>query len=115
MFQVIFFATEGGNEPVLDWLRALPREDRLTIGTDLRTVQFGFPIGMPLCRPLGERLFEVRSTLPSRREARLIFFQHGDDLVVVSGFIKKTQKTPDQEIRVARTRQRQFLSREVRR
>ena len=75
MFNVSFFRTSTGAEPVLDWLRSLTREDRFVVGTDLRTVQFGFPIGMPVCRPLGEGLFEVRSSLPSKKEVRLIFFQ----------------------------------------
>lgn len=110
MFQVVFFATLAGNQPVLEWLRGLPKDDRLAIGADLRTVQYGFPIGMPLCRPLGNALYEVRSSLPSRKEARLIFFQEAEDLVVVSGFIKKTQKTPDEEISKARGRQREFMA-----
>ena len=61
---------------MIDWLRSLPAEDRRVIGTDLATVQFGWPIGMPLCRPLGQGLWEMRSTLPSRRIARLLFFVH---------------------------------------
>src|SRR5215210_4247599 len=76
---VVFYCTSGGAEPVLEWLRSLPAEDRRAIGTDLTTVQFGWPIGMPLCRPLGEGLWEVRSSLPSRRIARLLFFVHEGD------------------------------------
>ncbi len=73
---VVFYRTPGGAEPVLEWLRKLPAEDRRAIGTDLATVQFGWPIGMPLCRPLGDGLWELRSRLPSRRIARLLFFVH---------------------------------------
>lgn len=112
MFEVVFFATRAGNEPVLEWLRTLTKDEKITIGSDLRTVQMGFPIGMPLCRPLGDGLFEVRSSLPTRKEARLIFFQQGRDLIVVNGFIKKTQKTPDEEIGKARTRKREYQTRD---
>jgi phage-related protein len=91
---VVFYRTSGGAEPVIEWLRTLPPEDRRAIGTDLATVQWGWPIGMPLCRPLGQGLWEVRSALPSRRIARFLFFVHGERIGVVHGFIKKTQKTP---------------------
>ena len=101
---VLFYRTSGGAEPVLEWLRSLPAEDRRAIGTDLATVQFGWPIGMPLCRPLGEGLWEVRSSLPSRRIARLLFFVHEGRIGVVHGFIKKTQKTPAEDLALARRR-----------
>ena len=105
---VVFYRTSGGAEPVLDWLRALPAGDRRAIGTDLATVQFGWPIGMPLCRPLGNGLWEVRSSLPSRRIARLLFFVAGDRIGVVHGFIKKTQKTPADDLDLARRRMKEM-------
>lgn len=105
-----FFTTPNGHEPALDFIKSLPKEDRSKVGFDLKTVQIGFPMGMPLCRPLGEGLFETRSSLPSKREARLIFFVHDDQLVVVSGFIKKTQATPKQELTLAKDRKKQFLA-----
>jgi phage-related protein len=82
--------------------------DRRTIGTDLATVQFGWPIGMPLCRPLGGGLWEVRSTLASRRIARVLFFVEGDRIGVVHGFIKKTQKTPTDDLALARRRMKEM-------
>jgi phage-related protein len=105
---VLFYRTSGGAEPVLEWLRSLPTEDRRAIGTDLATVQFGWPIGMPLCRPLGEGLWEVRSSLPSRRIARLLFFVHEGRIGVVHGFIKKTQKTPAEDLALARRRMKEM-------
>jgi phage-related protein len=102
--QAVFYRSSGGAEPVLDWLRSLPVEDRRIIGIDLATVQFGWPIGMPLCRPLGGGLWEVRSSLPSRRIARLVFFVEEGRIGVVHGFIKKTQKTPGDELALARRR-----------
>src|SRR3954462_13852171 len=98
---VLFYRTSGGAEPVLEWLRSLPAEDRRAIGADLATVQFGWPVGMPLCRALGEGLREWRSRLPSRRIARLLFFVHEGRIGVVHGFIKKTQKTPAEDLALA--------------
>ena len=74
----------------------------------MATVQFGWPIGMPLCRPLGSGLWEVRSTLPSRRIARLLFFVEGDRIGVVHGFVKKTQKTPADDLALARRRMKEM-------
>jgi hypothetical protein len=105
---IFFYRSSGGIEPVLDWLRSLPTEDRRAIGVDLSTVQFGFPIGMPLCRPLGEGLWEVRSTLPSRRIARVLFFVDQGRIGVVHGFIKKTQKTPPDDLALARKRMKEM-------
>ena len=105
---VVFYRTSGGNEPVLDWLRGLPPDDRRAIGVDLATVQFGWPIGMPLCRSLGAGLWEVRSTLPSRRIARLFFFVHRSRIGVVHGFIKKTQKTPTDDLALAHRRMKEM-------
>jgi phage-related protein len=90
---VRFYRTEAGREPVLEWLHGLNKEDRRAIGLDLMRVQFGWPIGMPLVRSLKDGLWEVRSTLPSQRIARLILCVHDQSLVVLHGFIKKTQKS----------------------
>src|SRR2546428_331820 len=91
---VAFYRTAQGREPVRDWLRALPSDDRHTVGRDLGLVQYGWPVGMPLCRSLGGSLWEVRSNLPSRRIARVLFFLHEGQIALVHGFIKKTQRTP---------------------
>jgi phage-related protein len=112
MFEVLFFRTEAGNEPVRSWLRSLEAEERAVIGADLRTAQIGFPLGMPLCRALGGGLYEVRSSLPTRKEARVIFFQTGATLVLVHGFIKKTQSTPRAEIDKAARRKAEYEANE---
>jgi phage-related protein len=75
---------------------------------DGHTAEYGWPIGMPLCRPLGEGLWEVRSKLPSRRIARLLFFVHEGRIGVVHGFIKKTQKTPADDLDLARKRMKEM-------
>jgi phage-related protein len=105
---VVFYRTTGGTEPVLVWLRSLPAEDRRVIGTDLAPVQFGWPIGMPLCRSVGDGLWEVRSSLPSRRIARLLFFVHEGRIGVVHGFIKKTRRTPAEDLELARRRMKEM-------
>lgn len=106
---VVFYRSATGTEPVLEWLRILRPEDRRVIGTDLATVQIGWPIGMPLCRSLGDGLWEVRSNLPSQRIARLLFFIHAGRIGVVHGFIKKTQKTPADDLTLARRRMKEML------
>jgi phage-related protein len=105
---VIFYRTSLGAEPVRDWLRSLPSDDRRTIGVDLATLQVGWPVGMPLCRALGGGLWEARSTLPSRRIARILFFMHDSQIVIVNGFIKQTQKTPQDELELARKRMKEI-------
>ncbi len=90
---VIFFRTEAGSEPVPEWLRSLPAEERRVIGEDLKTLQFRWPLGMPLVRGLGEGLWELRSNLPTRI-ARCLFYVPRGRIVLLHGFIKKTQKTP---------------------
>src|SRR5579863_856071 len=70
----IFFRTEAGGEPVRVWLKGLAREDRKRIGEDIKTVEFGWPIGMPVCRPLGHGIYEVRTSLAQNRIARVLFY-----------------------------------------
>ena len=98
-----FFANDSGNEPVRDWLLSLSDEDRQIIGDDIRALEFGWPIGMPLCRPISGRkgLWEVRSSLPGGRIARVLFCIHEGHLALLHGFEKKTQKTPDRELDIA--------------
>ena len=105
---VVFYSSPTGTEPVQDWLRGLPEGDRRAIGADLALVQVGWPVGMPLCRPLSGGLWEVRSDLPSRRIARLLFFVHENRIGVVHGFIKKTQKTPPDDLELARKRMQEM-------
>ncbi len=100
----IFFRTEAGREPVRDWLKALPYpNDRKRIGEDIKTVEFAWPIGMPVCRPLGQGIYEVRSDLIHNRIARVLFYiDRKSGMVLLHGFIKKTQKTPDKDLALAR-------------
>ena len=105
---VVFYQTTGGAELVLDWIRGLDEGDRNAIGQDLMRVQYRWPVGMPLCRSMGQGLWEVRVGLPSKRIARLLFSLRGGKILVLHGFIKKTQKTPDDELALARKRDKEF-------
>lgn len=101
----IFFRTEAGGEPVREWLKALPsREDRKLIGYDIETVEFGWPIGMPVCRPMGDGIYEVRTDLARNRIARVLFYvdKHGR-MVLLHGYIKKSQRTPTADLELARS------------
>ncbi|WP_231714995.1 type II toxin-antitoxin system RelE/ParE family toxin [Enhydrobacter aerosaccus] len=105
---MVFYSTRAGTEVVRDWLRGLNEEDRNAIGQDLMRVQYRWPVGMPLCRALGEGLWEVRSDLASNRIARVLFSIAGGRIVALHGFIKKTQKTPDADLALARRRKKEF-------
>lgn len=95
-----FFKTDAGREPVRDWLKDLPVVERKTIGEDIKTVQFGWPLGMPLVAHLESGIWEVRTRL-SNRIARVLFVLDGDVMVLLHGFIKKEQKTPKPELDLA--------------
>ena len=103
VLEVLFFATGSGHEPVLEWLRELPAADRKSIGEDIKTVQFGWPMGMPLVRSLGGGIWEVRSRLENRI-ARFLFALEGATMVLLHGFIKKTQATPARDLTLALAR-----------
>jgi phage-related protein len=89
---LIFYRTRSGAEIVRNWLRELDDPDRRAIGVDLMSVQYRWPVGMPLCRSLSDGLWEVRSSLPSNRIARVLFSVHQDRIVALHGFIKKTRR-----------------------
>jgi phage-related protein len=100
----VFFRTGAGGEPVRDWLKGLPSsEDRKRIGEDIKTVEFGWPVGMPVCKSLGNGIYEVRTSLAQNRIARVLFYiDKRTRMVLLHGFIKKTQKTPDEDLEQAR-------------
>ncbi len=103
--EVYFYKTNSGKEPVREWLKSLPREDMRTIGFDIKTVQYGYPIGMPLTRVLHgtKGLEEVRCNI-SNGIARVIFFVENNKMILLHAFIKKSQETPQKELDVAISR-----------
>ena len=106
---VAFYRTAAGNLPVKEWLKDLDPEDRQIVGDDLRTVELGWPLGMPLCRSLSSHkgLWEVRSALPGNRKARVGFCLADGHRVWLHGFIKKTQKTPAAALQLAAKRMKE--------
>ena len=106
----VFFRTETGGEPVKEWLRSLSKADKKAIGEDIKTVQFGWPLGMPLVDSLNQGLWEIRIKLWGGRIARILFFMDNNTMVLVNGFIKKTRKTPKLELELARKRKKQYES-----
>ncbi len=104
---VVFFRTNSGNEPVRRWLRSLSAAHKKVIGEDIKTVQFGWPLGMPLVEKLQPYLWEVRSKVPDGI-ARVLFTIDGKTMILLHGFIKKTRKIPQKEINTARARLRQY-------
>ena len=101
-----FYRKPAGSEPVREWLKGLSAEDKKAVGLDLMRVQWRWPVGMPLCRAMGDGLWEVRTDLPSGTTARVLFCPHGLRLVALHGFIKKSRKTPDEDLKLAQKRKK---------
>jgi len=104
---VRFYRQPAGSEPVRDWLKGFSAPDRLTVGTDIKTVEFGWPVGLPVCRNLGNGLWEVRSNLKNRI-ARVIFYVSDDTMWLLHGFIKKQQKTSKADLEIAKKRKKEI-------
>lgn len=102
-----FFKTESGAEPVREWLKDLPAVDRKIIGEDIKTIQFGWPLGMPLVGHLDGDIWEIRIRL-DRRIARILFVTEKGAMVLLHGFIKKNQKTPKPDLDLAKARLKQL-------
>ena len=100
---VVFFRLDSGREPVREWLDGLEQVNRKEIGADIKTLQFGWPIGMPLARKISENLWELRSRLKSGI-ARTFFTIHAKKLVLLHGFVKKSQRIPTRELAIAKRR-----------
>jgi phage-related protein len=104
---LIFYRTPAGSEPVREWLKGLDEVERQAIGSDLLRAQWRWPVGMPLCRPMGGGLWEVRTDLPTHRMARVLLCLYREHLVALHGFIKKTRSTPVVDLAMARKRQKE--------
>jgi phage-related protein len=110
ILNVYFYATELGQEPVRQWLKQLPLSDKRAIGEDIKTVQFGWPLGMPLVRHIGNGVWEVRCKLRNGI-ARVLFVMEGNSMVLIHGFIKKDQKIPKADLDLAKDRVQQLRGR----
>lgn len=101
--KVIFYKTDLGNEPVRNWLKELTREEKKIIGEDIKMVQYVWPLGMPLVRKLESNIWEIRSHLLNRI-ARILFTIVDDNMILLHGFIKKSQKTLKDDLNLAKKR-----------
>jgi phage-related protein len=106
--KVVFYKTEAGTEPAREWLKAMPKEDRKVVGADILTAQYAWPIGKPLVDNLGDGVWEIRSRLRNRI-ARTLFAVVDEEIVLLHGFIKKQQKSPQDEVDLAKKRKKQYL------
>ena len=102
-----FYRTGNGNQPCRDYLMSLSRDDRREVGADIFAVQKGFPLGLPLCRKMGKDLWEVRSDIEDGI-SRIFFTIDGNTMVLLHGFTKKSQKTPQSEIATAESRLKDY-------
>jgi phage-related protein len=103
-----FFRTKAGNEPVRAWLKAMSPEDKRLIGQDIQTVEFGWPVGMPICRPMGDGLHEIRTELPGHRTARVFFcIDRKQRMIALHAILKKTRTTPASDLELARQNKRE--------
>ncbi len=103
-----FYKSDKGNQPVKEWLLSLLKDERIIIGKDICKVEFGWPMGMPIVKKLEKDLWEVRSSLPSSRIARVFFTIYDKKMILLHGFIKKSNKTPKKDLDVAKERMRNF-------
>ncbi|MQS00183.1 type II toxin-antitoxin system RelE/ParE family toxin [Gluconobacter aidae] len=105
--EAVFYQQDSGREPVRDFLLGIsPKEDRIKINADIRTVEYGWPIGMPTCRPLADGICEVRTNLTNRIARVLFYIDRRSKMVLLSGFIKKTESTPADELKTALRRKK---------
>ncbi|MGH7940649.1 MAG: type II toxin-antitoxin system RelE/ParE family toxin [Limisphaerales bacterium] len=105
---VVFYQTGMGHEPVREWLKSLPKAERKTIGADILSVQYAWPVGKPLVDSLGDGIWEIRSRLPNRI-ARTLFAVADEEIVLLHGFIKKQRQTPPRERALAKRRKKEYL------
>lgn len=102
-----FYRNENGREPVREWLKDQAEPERRVIGLDLQRVQYRWPVGMPLCRAMGDGLWEVRTSLPNKTIARVFVCFHDGALYALHAFVKKTQTTPEADLKIARKRKKE--------
>ena len=110
VLRVVFFRTTSGREPVREWLRNMDKDDKKMIGEDIKLVQFRWPLGMPTVRKIDPDLWEVRSKLTRGRIARIFFTIKNGEMALLHGYLKKSQKTPAAELKLARKRKSLWLS-----
>ena len=110
VIKVYFYKSSAGNEPVREWLLELDKDDKKSIGADIKAVEFGFPMGLPLVKKIDSGLWEVRSHLKSDKIARVLFTIKDSKMILLHGFIKKSQKISKQDKQIAISRKKEIDS-----
>lgn len=99
--KVFFYKSSTGKEPVRDFIKGMSKKDKAILGEDIKTVECGWPIGMPVCKPMGNKLFEIRSTNSQSLQVRILSTIKEDEMILLHAFVKKSQKTPKKELEIA--------------
>jgi len=110
ILDVVFYQSESGNEPVREWLKALPGKDCQIIGKDIQVVQFRWPLGMPLVRKIDSGLWEVRSNVSDGCIARVLFTVDSGEMVLLHGMVKKSRGTPKGDLELAKSRRARWFN-----
>jgi len=111
VISVVFYKSASNNEPVREWLKSLSKDDMRLIGEDIKTVEFGWPIGMPLAKSMGDSLWEVRTNLTDGKIARVLFVIEDGFMILLHGFVKKDRKTPKKDLDLAKARAKEMKGR----
>jgi phage-related protein len=109
--KVHFYRELNGNEPVRNWLQSLDKPTKIILGEDISKVQFRWPLGMPLVRSLGKGVHELRSHFPNGI-IRILFMVNDKTMILLHGFIKKTEKLPLQDYSIAKERAKKYEQQE---
>ena len=104
-----FYISAAQRNPVREWIMECDVLDRQIVGKDIQKVEFEWPLGRPHCAPLGNGLWEVRSSLTGNRIARVIFCMGEGHMILLHAFIKKTQKTPQADLALAMKRMKEVM------
>ena len=107
--QADFFKTENGNEPVRDFLKALTPDDKKSVGADIMAIEMSWPVGYPKVRKMDTDLWEVRTSISDKRICRIFFTVSGKKMILLHSIIKKSQKTPLEDLELAKTRKKLIL------
>lgn len=96
----VFYRNENRREPVREWLLEMSKEERFCIGVDIKTVEYGWPVGMPVCRSMGRGIYEIRTNL-THKIVRVLFTVMDGQMILLHGFIKKSRKTSKEDMDIA--------------
>ena len=102
VYKIEFYEKTNGECPVFEFLKTLPPKIKAKIDRDIGILkEFNIKLRVPLVKPLGDGIFELRTQTAGFGVRTLYFFFDGQKIILTNGFIKKTDKTPTKEIEKA--------------